>query len=297
MMRVGLIGIGNMGLPMALRLLDRGFGPRVRDLRAEPEALAAAAGARVCANAAELAMCCELVLLVVVDATQIDAVLFGEDGAAAQLAPGAIVAVCSTIAPHEVEQFAARLAGRGIVLIDAPISGGPSRARDGRLTIMAAGPDSALQRAATVLDALATRVVAVGPRVGDGARAKLVNNLLAGINLAAAAEAFALAERLGLDPARVLEIVRGSSGQSWILEDRIPRALAGDFEPRAHTRILAKDLHLATACAAQAGFATPLGERAQALFQAACGQGMAEFDDSAVLIAARRLYTEPPGSG
>ncbi|MCB1886209.1 MAG: NAD(P)-dependent oxidoreductase [Rhodocyclaceae bacterium] len=292
--RTGIVGIGNMGLAMALNLLERGLPVGVRDLRDAPERVAADAGARVFASPAQMAAEVDLLILVVVDADQVGSILFGTDGAAAHLAPGSVVMVCSTVSPEDMAGWAERLGERGIDFIDGPISGGPARARDGSMTLMASGAATALDLARPVLAALASRVVAVGSRVGDGTRAKLMNNLLAGIHLAAAAEAFALAEHLGLDARTLLKITASSSGQSWIQQDRMSRALADDFEPRAECRILTKDLSLAMACAASAGFRTPLGDAALAQFRQACADGLSARDDGALLLTARRRL--PAGS-
>lgn len=288
--RIGIAGIGNMGLAMALNLLDRGHPLRVRDIRASQEAIARDAGASVAPSAGALGAEVDVLVIVVVDAAQVEAVLFGDDGAAARMAPGSVVMVCSTVAPDDMARWATRLAPLGIGFVDSPISGGPARARDGSMTLMVSGAAAAIDQARPWLGALGDRVIELGDRVGDGSRAKLMNNLLAGIHLAAAAEAFALAEHLGLDARTLLEITGSSSGQSWIQQDRMTRALAGDYAPRAECRILAKDLTLATSCATEAGFRTPLGEAALGLFRQACADGFAELDDAAVLIAARRAY-------
>ena len=148
--------------------------------------------------------------------------------------PGQTVLLCPTIAPQDAEALAAALAERGIGCIDAPMSGGPARARDGSMSLMLAAPQALLARHAPLLEVLSSRRFVISERAGDGARTKLVNNLLAGINLVGAAEAMALAERLGLDLSTTLDVIEQSSGQSWIGSDRMRRAIAGDLEPRAH---------------------------------------------------------------
>lgn len=288
---IGVIGIGNMGLAMALRLLERGHAVQVRDIRSEAEAAAAAAGAQPVATPAALAAHCELVIVAVVDAAQCETVLFGEHGlAAAQAQRPATVLLCPTIAPHDVESIAARLAARRWACIDAPMSGGPQRARDGTMSLMVACADALFDRHRRVLRGLSTRLVRIGERVGDGARTKLVNNLLAAVNLAGAAEALALAERLGLDARRTLQVFEASSAQSWIGSDRMARALAGDFAPRAHTSLLAKDSTLALAMARAAQVEPPLGALAQALFAQACAEGHAARDDASLLLAMRQRF-------
>lgn len=285
---IGVIGIGNMGWGMAARLQERGFDVVVRDVDAAREALAAEAGIECAATPAALARRCGLVIVAVVDAAQIDAVLFGADGAAAVLRPGATVMLCPTIAPGDTEACAARLAQAGIAAIDAPMSGGPARARDGTMSLMVACDDAVFERHRDAIDALSNQVFRLGPRIGDGARTKLVNNLLAGVLLAGTAEALALAERVGLDAARTLAVIERSSGQSWIGSDRMRRALAGDLAPRAHTSLLDKDTHLALQMAAAADHDVPIGTQAAALFARACAGGFAALDDASLLALLRR---------
>ncbi len=280
-MTIGFVGIGNMGLAMALRLRDAGHAVQVRDIDADRVAQALAAGATVAAAPSGLAGC-ELVVVAVVTAAQTREVLFGADGLAAALAPGRCVMLCPTIAPADTEDCAAQLAERGIGCIDAPMSGGPERARDGTMSLMVACDAALFERWQPVLRTLASRLFRIGERVGDGARTKLVNNLLAAVNLAGAAEVMALAGRLGLDAARTLAVIEQSSGQSWIGSDRLHRALAGDAEPRAHMALLAKDSALALAAARAAGAALPVGEAAAAQFAAALAAGLGRADDSAL---------------
>jgi 3-hydroxyisobutyrate dehydrogenase-like beta-hydroxyacid dehydrogenase len=201
-----------------------------------------------------------------------------------------VVLLCPTIAPHDVEAIAAQLAERGIATVDAPMSGGPARARDGSMSLMVAGEDAVVARVQPLLDALSSKVFRISQRVGDGARTKLVNNLLAGINLVGAAEAMAMAQRMGRDGARTLDVIGQSSGQSWIAEDRMRRALAGDYAPRAHMTLLEKDTRLAVQAAAAVGFAGPLGAQAAAVFAQASRAGLAELDDAALL---RFLQSKP----
>jgi L-threonate 2-dehydrogenase len=279
----GVIGVGNMGLAMAGRLRERGHPVFVRDVRSDREAMAAREGAHACATPAELARQCSVVIVAVVDAAQTEAVLFGSDGVAAAARRGACVVLCPTIAPESVESFAARLDAVGVDWIEAPMSGGPLRARAGAMSLMVACRDEVYERHAALLATLAEPVFRLGERAGDGARTKLVNNLLAAINLAGAAEALALAERVGLDPARTLAVIERSSGQSWIGGDRMARALAGDMAPQAHTTLLAKDSRLALAMATGAGVDTKIGAAAAAMFAGAAAQGHGEHDDSCLL--------------
>ena len=287
-MRVGIIGIGNMGLAMALNLRERGVEVTVRDLRAGPEAIARTAGATVATAPAALAAAVDVVITVVGTGAETREVLLGADGVATMDGAGRAVIICSTIAPDDVIDCATGLARAGWQTLDAPISGGPARAREGRMSMMLGGDAALIASLDPLLAMLAEPRFVIGPHPGDGAKAKLVNNLLAAVNLAAAGEAFALAERLGLDAKTVLDVVCASSGQSWIAADRIPRALAGDFAPRAHARILTKDIGLALDCARTVDQPLTLGAAAQAVFQRTCALGWAEADDAAVLKACRR---------
>ena len=192
--------------------------------------------------------------------------------------------LCSTIAPQDTVQFAGRLAAHGLATIDAPISGGPARALAGTMSMMLAAPAATLAPWQPLLADLAGKRFVVSETIGDAAKAKLVNNLLAGINLVAGAEALALAARLGLDPRAMFEIINASSGASWIFEDRMARALAQDYSPaRAAAHILTKDVGLATALAASVAHPTPLGDAALARLRETVERGWADLDDAAVI--------------
>lgn len=285
---VAVVGIGNMGLGMALRLRDRGFAVRVRDVDPAREAMARGEGLAVCASPAAAAAGARGAIVAVVDAKQTEAVLFGDAGLAAALPSGAAVMLCPTIAPHDTEALAVRLTEAGLAPIDAPMSGGPMRARDGTMSLMVACAAGTYERQRDLIEALSSAAFRLGERPGDGARMKLVNNLLAGINLAGAAEVLALAERAGLDVGLALDVIERSSGQSWIGSDRMRRAIARDLAPRAHTTLLNKDTHLALEMARRLGMATPVGENAAALFARACESGFAALDDASLLELLRR---------
>lgn len=286
--KIGVIGVGNMGLAIVQRLRQTGHQVLVRDLRPQAEANAVAVGAGVAPDPAAVARECACLIVAVVDAAQCEAALFGTRGAVHGLHAGATVLMCSTIAPHDVERFAARLREHEVDCIDAPMSGGPLRAREGRMSLMVACDDAVFARCESLLRVLSSRLFRVGQRPGDGARTKLVNNLLAAVNLAGAAEALALAERIGLDAKRTLEVIEQSSAQSWIGSDRLHRALAGDFAPRAHTTLLAKDSALALALARAAGAQVPMGANAQQLLQRAVDAGLGSLDDASLLTLLRR---------
>ena len=289
--QVAVVGAGNMGGGMLARLLGLGWSVAVRDIDPRVQSQAVALGAVACGSAMEAARMLApdgVLMVVVVDAAQTEAVLWGEGGAGPVLKPGQSVMLCPTLGPATVQSQAERLAPMGIDFIDAPMSGGPVRAQEGTMSLMVACSDAVWQRSQKLLTALSQQVFRVGTRAGDGARTKLVNNLLAAVNLAGAAEAMALAERLGLDPAATLSVIEASSGQSWIGSDRMRRALAGDFEPRAHVTLLAKDTGLAVQAADDVAFDPPLGRLARDLFAQALGQGWADLDDGALLKLMRQ---------
>lgn len=290
---VAVVGAGNMGGAMVARLCGQGWTVVVCDIDPARRQQAADAGARLAdtpgAAARELLQG-GLLIVCVVDAVQTRDVLFGPQGAAADLLPGHTVMLCPTIAPQETEVLAAELAQRDLACIDAPMSGGPVRAREGSMSLMVASPRAVLAGHRKLLASLSCKVFHVGERPGDGARTKLVNNLLAGINLVGAAEALALADRLGLDLATTLEVIEQSSGQSWIGSDRMHRALAGDFAPRAHVTLLEKDTRLAVEAAAAAGFAGPLGGAAARVFAQVHAAGRGDLDDAALLPWLRGLH-------
>jgi len=280
---VAVIGVGNMGGAMAANLLARGWPVHVCDVVPRRIRDLESLGALGHENAAQAAINSVAIIVCVVDAAECEQVLFGPGGAAAAMQPGQLVLLCPTIAPEDTELLAQRLAERGLAVLDAPMSGGPARARDGSMSLMVAGTEDVYRRFEPLLTDLSSRVFRISARVGDGARTKLVNNLLAGINLVGAAEVLAMARAMGLDAERTLDVIEQSSGQSWIGADRMRRAIAGDYAPRAHMTLLEKDTRLAVQAAAAAGFDGPLGEAAAAVFARASAAGLAELDDAAVL--------------
>jgi L-threonate 2-dehydrogenase len=279
---VAIIGVGNMGGGMACNLLSRGWAVHVHDVDVSKHVLLEEKGALAHKNRAWAASNSIATIICVVDALQTEDVLFGECGIAYAVPAGHTVMLCPTIAPHDAERFAAQLRTRGIHTIDAPMSGGPARAADGSMSLMVACADSVFEQHHALLTALSSKLHRISERPGDGARTKLVNNLLAGINLVGAAEVMALAERMGLNLHTTLHVIEQSSGQSWIGSDRMQRALAHDYEPRAHMTLLAKDTRLAVQAAHHAGFAGPLGAAAADVFDKACAQGLQAEDDAAI---------------
>lgn len=282
---LGIIGAGNMGMGMVQRWRSLGGCVRVCDLDPLRQQQARELGCLVHDTPHGLAQALRddaLLVVCVVDGEQSREVLFGPSGAAAALAPQTTVMLCPTIAPQDTEALTNELARAKLCCIDAPMSGGPVRAAQGQMSLMVACDDAIWARNQSKLEALANPVFRVSPRPGDGARTKLVNNLLAAINLVGAAEALAMAQRLGLDPQTTWDVIEQSSGQSWIGSDRMRRALAQDFAPRAHMSLLAKDSRLAIAAARDCGFQGPLGPAAATQFAEAMDR-WAQADDAAML--------------
>ncbi len=269
--RVAVIGVGAMGMGIAKALLVKGFPVFVRDLVAEREEEALRAGAQ------RLTGDVDVLVSVVVDAAQTRAVV-EEHGARAPA-----FMMCSTIAPADATKFAAALQAVEVEMLDAPISGGPARAHAGTLSMMAAGSDVAFERCRPVIDATSSKCFEISGKAGDGSRMKVVNNMLAAVNLAAGCEAMAMAALLGLDPKQAAEVVQASSGASWIFGDRMPRALAGDYSPKAAARVLLKDVGLFVHAARNLGLTAPMAECAQEIFADTVARGFAEEDDGAVL--------------
>ena len=278
-----------MGMGVAKALLSKGFTVVVRDIVPEREAEAVAAGARSAPTPAEVAAQVDVLVTLVVDAAQTREVLSGLNvipDAATRQRSGIhlkIVMMCSTIAPADSESLAADLQARGIPMLDAPISGGPARAHAGTLSMMASGTDRAFAAAREVIEATTSKCFRISARPGDGSRMKIVNNMLAAANLAAGCEAMVAAGKLGLDLHQAMDVINASSGASWIFADRMPRALAGDYTPRAATRVLKKDISLFVEVARKLGLDAPMAETAKRVFEDTVERGLGEEDDAAVL--------------
>jgi 3-hydroxyisobutyrate dehydrogenase-like beta-hydroxyacid dehydrogenase len=289
--QVAVIGAGNMGGAMLARLCEAGWAVSVCDVDPLRQTQAEACGALAQPTPLSAVQGLQpdgLVLIAVVDAVQTWEVLTGEQGVLAGLKPGHTVMLCPTLSPQDVIALQARLGAGGVYCIDAPMSGGPLRAREGTMSLMVACADLVFERHAALLQTLSQKIFRISTQVGDGAKTKLVNNLLAAVHLSGAAEALALAERLGLNPHTTLDVMAQSSGQSWIASDRMPRALAGDFAPRAHVTLLEKDTRLAMDMARSVGFNASMGALARDVFAQASAEGLGQEDDAALLKWMRR---------
>ena len=285
---VGFVGLGAMGTPMALNLLQAGYRVHCYDINPDARERLAVAGGVAAATPAQAAEGAQTLVLMVVNAAQARAVLF-EAGALAALPQGASVLLMATCPPGAVEAIAAEVAASGRHLVDAPVSGGVVGAQAGSLTIMAAGPGDQVSAVRPILDVLGGKVVHVGERPGQGAAVKAVNQLLCGVHIAAAAEALALAGKVGIDQAVMLDIVSGSAASSWMLKDRGPRMLQDDPAVTSAVDIFVKDLGIVLEAGHDARAALPLAALARQMFLAASGQGLGKQDDSQVIRSYQKL--------
>jgi 3-hydroxyisobutyrate dehydrogenase len=283
---VTVLGLGAMGLPMATRLAT-GLTVHGFDI-AEPRlALARDAGIRTFASAQEAAAGTDALLLAVRNGEQLDDVLFGDQGVAPVLRKGAVVILTSTVGTDAIPATVARLADHGVALVDAPLSGGPKRAGEGDLLIVVGAAPAALEGARPVLDLLASTLTVVGDNPGDGQALKTVNQLLCGVHIAAAAEAMALADALGLDPAKTLAALEAGAAGSFMLSNRGPRMLEAYSEEGAEVLsrldIFVKDMGIVGKATRAAGLASPVASAAEQLYLLGQAQGLAAEDDSAVI--------------
>ena len=297
-MRIGWLGLGAMGAPMASCLARAGHDVAGYDVVPGRAASLAAGGLRAADTVAAAARDADLVAVMVATPEQLEQVLStlmgpagpdGPDGPdAPALAPGTIVMITATVGPEAVAAAAGRLAGHGVSVVDAPVSGGVARAAAGDLLIMVSGPADAVRHIQPVLDALARNAPVVGASPGDGQRMKLVNQLLCGVHIAAAAEALAFAAALGLDPAECWRVLRGGAAASFMFEDRGARMAEGQFdEVRSALDIFVKDMGLVGAAADEAGAWVPLAAAARRLYARGHDLGLGRLDDSALIEVLR----------
>jgi len=282
-LNVGVIGLGAMGSGMARSLRRHGHQVHVFDLRAEVAQAFAAEGGAACASPAALAAQCSVIVSVVVNAAQTESVLFGEGGCAQAMKRGSVFVMCSTVDPNWSIALEARLATLGILYIDAPISGGAAKAASGEMTMMTAAKPEAYAVAGPLLDAMAAKVYRLGDQAGAGSKVKIINQLLAGVHIAAAAEAMALGLREGVDAKALYEVITHSAGNSWMFENRMAHVLSGDYTPLSAVDIFVKDLGLVLDVARASKFPLPLSSTAHQMFMQASTSGFAREDDSAVI--------------
>lgn len=280
---VGVIGLGAMGLGIARSLLRNGFNVHACDVRSEVVQAFAAEGGVAATSPAGLAAACDIIITVVVNAEQTETVLFGDNGAVAALRPGSLVIGCATVAPTFAVELGQRLADLGLLYLDAPISGGAAKAAAGQMTMMTSAPADAYAKAEAVLAGMAGKVYRLGNVHGLGSKVKIINQLLAGVHIAASAEAMALGLREGVDADALYEVITNSAGNSWMFENRVPHILKADYTPLSAVDIFVKDLGLVLDTARASKFPLPLSATAHQMFMQASSAGFGREDDSAVI--------------
>lgn len=295
-MQIAVIGLGSMGFGMATSMLRAGHTTYGYDL--SPKQVAAfqkAGGAQ--GELDQTAGNLDAVVIVVLNAAQTNEVLFGTQGIAASLKSGTVVVACATVSPDFAREMEAKCATLGLLYLDAPISGGAKKAADGALSIMAAGTASAFEAADPILDATAASVFRLGDTAGPGSAMKAVNQLLAGVHIAAMAEALTFGMTQGVSPQTFVEVISKCAGTSWMLENRAPHIVNGDYTPHSSVNIWPKDLGIVLDVAKSAGFGAPLTAAAMQQFLAAAGSGLGAEDDSAVAkVYARNAGLVLPGA-
>ena len=290
MQKIGIIGLGSMGYGMARNLIKAGHQVWGHDINPDAVARLVADGAQAGALL-DHAEALDALVVVVLNAAQTEAVLFGPEGVAAALQQNTVILSCATIPPAFAAEMETRAESAGLLYLDAPISGGAIKAASGELTIMASGRKAAFDAAKPALDAISAKVFEMGDRAGAGSAMKATNQMLAGIHIASMAEAITFALAQGISPERFLEVVSQSAGTSWILENRAPHIIEGDYTPRSTINIWPKDLGIVMDIAQKSGFSAPITEAALALFKEAAEQGLGAEDDAALA----KLYAKAAG--
>ncbi len=290
MQKIGIIGLGSMGYGMARNLIKAGHQVWGHDINPDAVARLVADGAQAGALL-DHAEALDALVVVVLNAAQTEAVLFGPEGVAAALQQNTVILSCATIPPAFAAEMETRAESAGLLYLDAPISGGAIKAASGELTIMASGRKAAFDAAKPALDAISAKVFEMGDRAGAGSAMKATNQMLAGIHIASMAEAITFALAQGISPERFLEVVSQSAGTSWMLENRAPHIIEGDYTPRSTINIWPKDLGIVMDIAQNSGFSAPITEAALALFKEAAAQGLGAEDDAALA----KLYAKAAG--
>lgn len=285
-----VIGLGSMGFGMAQSCLHASITTWGTDVNAEAKARFAAMGGGTKPTKEEIASL-DAVIAVVLNASQLEAVLFGPDGIVVQLRKGSVVIACPTIAPEQARDFASRCAEHGVLYLDAPISGGAAKAATGELSIMASGSEDAFAAARPFLDATAATVFELGNEPGAGSAMKSVNQLLAGVHIAAMGEAMAFGMTQGVTPEVFLKVISQCAGTSWMLENRAPHVVAGDYEPKSQINIWPKDLGIVLDIAQGSDIAAPITATALEQYMKAVEMGLGAEDDAAIT----KVYAEDAG--
>ncbi|WP_298842409.1 L-threonate dehydrogenase [uncultured Roseobacter sp.] len=289
-LNIAVVGLGSMGYGMAVSCLRAGCTVHGVDVVPENVARFVAEGGADTPLADRLPELDALVV-VVLNAAQVENVLFGDDGLVPHLKPGALVMACATVPPDFARDMEARCAERDVLYLDAPISGGSVKAAAGRLSIMASGSAAAFSAADPILEATAETVFRLGDAAGAGSAMKAVNQLLAGVHIAAMGEALTFGMTQGIDPGTFVEVITRCAGNSWMLENRAPHVVEGDYTPHSQINIWPKDLGIVLEAAKSVGFDAPITETALAQYARAVDMGLGAEDDAAVA----KVYADRAG--
>ena len=287
---LGIIGLGSMGYGMAQSLLRAGHKVHGFDINPDQVARFQAEGG-ASGDLADVAEGLDALVVVVLNAQQTEAVLFGEAGAAPLLKKDSVVISCATVPPAFARDMAKLCQDHGLHYLDAPISGGAIKAADGQLSIMASGTPDAFAAAGPALDAMSEKVFALGDTAGAGSAMKAVNQLLAGVHIATMAEAMAFGMTQGVSPETFMDVIPNCAGTSWMLENRAPHIVEGDYTPRSAVNIWPKDLGIVLEIAQTAGFDAPVTKAALAQYHKAVEMGLGGEDDAAVV----KVYADQSG--
>ena len=289
-----IIGLGSMGYGIASSILRAGHTSYGFDVAKHSVERFVAEGGST-GDIAEVGANADTVVVVVLNAPQTEAVLFGENGVVKSMKSGACVISCATVPPEFAKDMAARCAEAGVHYLDAPISGGSVKAAAGKLSVMASGTAEAFAAAKPALDAMAETVFELGDAAGAGSAMKAVNQLLAGVHIATMAEALTFGMTQGVEPEKFVEVISQCAGTSWMLENRAPHIVAGDYTPHSSVDIWPKDLGIVMDIAKSAKFSAPITAAALQQFVAASGSGLGQEDDAAVAkVYARNAGLELP---
>lgn len=295
--RMAVIGLGSMGAGIATSLLRAGHDVTGVDPSAAARQSFADQGGKTADSPASAATDAEVVISVVINAQQTDAVLFGDAGALETMPADSLFISCATVPPAFARDSAARLAETGRHYLDAPMSGGPAKASEGALTVMASGTPDAFARAEAALDGMAQTVYRLGDAAGPGSAVKMINQLLAGVHIAAACEAMTFGIKNGLEPKQLYEVICNAAGGSWMFENRVPHILEGDYSPKSAVEIFTKDLGIVLDTARAEQFPVPIAGAALQMFMMTAAAGMAKDDDASVArLYARIAGLELPGA-
>ena len=286
-MKIGLIGLGIMGKPMAKNLLKAGYGLTVSDLNKAAVDEVVAAGAKSATNA-EIGETCDVVLTMVPNSPQVKAVMLGEDGVAAHMKPGTVFIDMSSINPVASKEIAAELAKKGIEMLDAPVSGGEPKAIDGTLSFMVGGKQEVFDKCKDILAAMGASVVRCG-EVGAGNTTKLANQIIVACNIQALSEALTLAKMAGVEPQLVFEAIRGGLAGSTVMNAKAPMMIEGNDKPGFKIDLHIKDLNNALDCALTVGSPLPMTAAVQEIFQWLHNNGCGQDDHSSIIKYYKKL--------